>query len=179
MPELTGGLCVDENHDLFFADEDEKYDRKLVLHAKRICKECPIKLQCLEIAMADESLVGIWGGTTETDRKNMRRDLRSAATRDFRRAEVARTQEYFARKKMNLPGRREESAKNAIVRLSELLPEIEKNEKKSVAQAVRLRVENPNALLHDLSFQLGKGKGYMSHTVKYVLKKYENKGENK
>jgi hypothetical protein len=39
--------------------------------AKAICAECPYKKACLKYAM-DHSEIGIWGGTTELERKRMK-----------------------------------------------------------------------------------------------------------
>jgi hypothetical protein len=43
-----------------------------------ICAECPVRQNCLDYAMADETLVGIWGGTTSGERKRMRSRQRPA-----------------------------------------------------------------------------------------------------
>ncbi len=37
--------------------------------AVRICERCPVRQQCLEHALASPGLVGIWGGTTEVERR--------------------------------------------------------------------------------------------------------------
>lgn len=36
--------------------------------AKRVCKECPLIKDCLEYALKNHE-IGIWGGTTEHERK--------------------------------------------------------------------------------------------------------------
>ena len=38
-----------------------------------ICGGCPVREECLETALADPDLVGLWGGTTERERREMRR----------------------------------------------------------------------------------------------------------
>ncbi len=38
-----------------------------------LCADCPVRQQCLEVALADDSLVGLWGGTTDVERREMRR----------------------------------------------------------------------------------------------------------
>jgi WhiB family transcriptional regulator, redox-sensing transcriptional regulator len=41
--------------------------------AKRVCARCPVRKECLEWAMAqDSSLVGIWGGTGQRERARLR-----------------------------------------------------------------------------------------------------------
>lgn len=43
------------------------------LHAKRICAGCPARLPCLEFAVANVDLTGIWAGTTTQQRGRMRK----------------------------------------------------------------------------------------------------------
>ncbi|MFF7458497.1 WhiB family transcriptional regulator [Kitasatospora sp. NPDC008115] len=40
--------------------------------AKAVCARCPVSRQCLEWAL-DAPVEGIWGGTTETERRELRR----------------------------------------------------------------------------------------------------------
>lgn len=37
--------------------------------ARSVCDGCPVKVQCLAIAMADPHSAGIWAGTTESQRR--------------------------------------------------------------------------------------------------------------
>ena len=46
--------------------------------AKVVCALCPVKEQCLEAGLEDE--FGIWGGTTERDRRKLRRERRLACS---------------------------------------------------------------------------------------------------
>ena len=47
--------------------------------AKAVCKACPYVMRCLMYAIENNEL-GIWGGTTESDRKAIKRSIRSGAT---------------------------------------------------------------------------------------------------
>ena len=47
-------------------------DRPAIVAAKGVCAGCPVKAQCLAEAMADPSLTGVWGGTTDDERKSLR-----------------------------------------------------------------------------------------------------------
>jgi WhiB family redox-sensing transcriptional regulator len=40
---------------------------------RELCATCPVRVECLEYALADESLTGLWGGTTDTERRMIRR----------------------------------------------------------------------------------------------------------
>ena len=70
--------CAATDPELFFAQENElegsarraKYVNERA--AKAICYECPLMGQCLEFALRNNDS-GIWGGTTENERANIRR----------------------------------------------------------------------------------------------------------
>ena len=47
--------------------------------AKRICAKCPSKVECLDEALSGEMVTGIWAGTSEHERRAMRRARKSAA----------------------------------------------------------------------------------------------------
>ena len=46
-----------------------------LLWALKLCDECPVRLTCFEEAMANHE-VDIWGGTTKTQRKEIRKKRR-------------------------------------------------------------------------------------------------------
>lgn len=46
-----------------------------------VCHECPVRVDCLEHAVAVPESVGIWGGTSERSRRAMRRILLQASSR--------------------------------------------------------------------------------------------------
>ncbi len=67
-------LCRGNHSHLFFPpstverkDERERREEK----AKAICMVCPVRLPCLEFAMAIREPYGIWGGLTEADRRSV------------------------------------------------------------------------------------------------------------
>lgn len=41
--------------------------------AKSVCARCPARADCLDQALADWHLTGIWGGTTDQEREQIRR----------------------------------------------------------------------------------------------------------
>jgi len=41
--------------------------------ARELCEGGRVRQECLEVALADSELLGLWGGTTPTERKAMRR----------------------------------------------------------------------------------------------------------
>jgi WhiB family redox-sensing transcriptional regulator len=48
--------------------------------ARRICADCPVKDPCLEYAMANHIDHGVWGGTSERERRRIARSRRRLAT---------------------------------------------------------------------------------------------------
>lgn len=47
--------------------------------ALAICERCPVRTDCLEHALATPERVGIWGGTSERQRRVLRRQRRLGA----------------------------------------------------------------------------------------------------
>jgi WhiB family redox-sensing transcriptional regulator len=43
--------------------------------AKELCASCSVRQECLETALADEELVGLWGGLTAKERVRLRRGV--------------------------------------------------------------------------------------------------------
>lgn len=65
--------CLDMDTNLFFPEAGRNAYRQ-VERAKRICSTCPVRQECLDYALEfpDRSMPGIWGGTTEGERRRMR-----------------------------------------------------------------------------------------------------------
>jgi len=40
---------------------------------RELCETCPVRQECLETALADSDLMGLWGGTTDAERRELRR----------------------------------------------------------------------------------------------------------
>jgi len=48
-------------------------DRHAIDLARRVCARCPIRFDCLALALATPKSRGIWGGLTERERTTNRR----------------------------------------------------------------------------------------------------------
>jgi WhiB family redox-sensing transcriptional regulator len=46
--------------------------------ARALCESCPVSRECLDLALGDDRLDGIWGGLTSVQRRAMRRQRRVA-----------------------------------------------------------------------------------------------------
>ena len=68
------GLCRGNHSYLFFPPStvERKDDReRREIKAKAICSVCPVKADCLEFAVEIKEPYGIWGGLTETERRQV------------------------------------------------------------------------------------------------------------
>lgn len=64
--------CSGYPNTLFFPSQ-ETPDNASVARAKAICSVCPVMDDCLEYSLESNQRSGIWGGTTEKERKSVRR----------------------------------------------------------------------------------------------------------
>ena len=65
--------CRDCDPELFFPTDDTRTIRTQVKAAKEVCHRCPVVLTCLNLALDSDQEAGIWGGTTEQERRVLRR----------------------------------------------------------------------------------------------------------
>ncbi|MFB7597772.1 WhiB family transcriptional regulator [Streptomyces sp. NPDC056160] len=71
--------CRHEDPDLFFPIGTTGPALVQTEQAKAVCHRCPVREQCLEWALETEQTLGVWGGTSENERRALRR--RTAARR--------------------------------------------------------------------------------------------------
>jgi WhiB family transcriptional regulator, redox-sensing transcriptional regulator len=64
----AAGACLAVDPDLFFPVAVGTAASQDTTRALQICDSCPVKRQCLEFAMRNGEVSGIWGGTTPDDR---------------------------------------------------------------------------------------------------------------
>lgn len=93
LPAVTGdiswqeeALCLGLYHrtgvDLFFPPDNPggpkrgrgiSGESERIRSAKKICARCPVRMACLEFAVAN-NCSGVWGGTTDSERKALARE---------------------------------------------------------------------------------------------------------
>jgi WhiB family transcriptional regulator, redox-sensing transcriptional regulator len=73
MDWLDHAACRGSDPELFFPASDMSAGRAQVRAAKRVCHRCLVKGICLSWALDNRPEVGIWGGTTEQERRRLRR----------------------------------------------------------------------------------------------------------
>jgi WhiB family transcriptional regulator, redox-sensing transcriptional regulator len=82
----AAAACLGADPDLFFPISTTGQGLKQIARAKRICAECPVRLDCLQFALAHDQVYGIWGGTTPDDRHRARRRKQRATATAAKRA---------------------------------------------------------------------------------------------
>ena len=60
------GECADKPPSLFFPSDGVGVDV-----ARRVCAECPVRQECLEYTIANRIDHGVWGGTSERERRRI------------------------------------------------------------------------------------------------------------
>jgi WhiB family transcriptional regulator, redox-sensing transcriptional regulator len=86
-------VCRDLNPEIFFPIGVTGQAIEQITVAKSHCATCPAKEQCLEFAVTTNQEYGVWGGTTEEERRALRRQWRAENRRASRRRSPAITAE--------------------------------------------------------------------------------------
>ncbi len=77
-------VCLGEDPELFFPVGTAGPALAQEQRAKELCRNCPVKRECLERALTDGQESGVWGGFSENERRALRR--RSSRARRARAA---------------------------------------------------------------------------------------------
>ena len=73
---MSAAACMGEPLEIFYPDTESDADL-----AKAICEVCPVRIDCLDYALANfrgATDSGVWGGTTERERAAIRRRIAKA-----------------------------------------------------------------------------------------------------
>jgi WhiB family redox-sensing transcriptional regulator len=65
--------CRDTSPDLFFPVGTTGPAIEQIAQAKAVCGECDVQAACLEFALVTNQDSGVWGGTSEEERRKIRR----------------------------------------------------------------------------------------------------------
>lgn len=65
--------CRDVDPELFFPVTEKGPGARQAEQAKAMCAGCPVRAECLRYALDNGLDHGIFGGTTETERRQLRR----------------------------------------------------------------------------------------------------------
>jgi WhiB family transcriptional regulator, redox-sensing transcriptional regulator len=73
LPWYERAACLGQDPELFFPVGNSGPSLVQIDEAKAVCGRCPVVEQCLRWALRTGQADGIWGGTTESERRAMRR----------------------------------------------------------------------------------------------------------
>lgn len=68
-----GAACRDTAPDLFFPVGTTGTALTQIEAAKSVCRSCPAQEPCLEFALSTNQDSGVWGATSEEERRRLRR----------------------------------------------------------------------------------------------------------
>lgn len=60
------GLCAQTDPEVFFPEKGRSNAA-----AKRVCVACPVRVACLDAALARNERFGVWGGLSERERRRL------------------------------------------------------------------------------------------------------------
>jgi WhiB family transcriptional regulator, redox-sensing transcriptional regulator len=61
-------LCAQTDPEAFFPEKGGS-----TREAKRVCRSCDVRAECLEYALGHDERFGIWGGLSERERRRLKR----------------------------------------------------------------------------------------------------------
>ena len=68
-------LCRDTDPELFFPIGTTGTALVQIEQARAVCRQCPVQADCLDFALTTNQDSGIWGGTSEEERRVLRREF--------------------------------------------------------------------------------------------------------
>ncbi len=63
-------LCAQTDPEAFFPEKGGS-----TREAKRVCRSCEVRAECLEYALEHDERFGIWGGLSERERRRLKRQV--------------------------------------------------------------------------------------------------------
>lgn len=65
----THARCTEAEPEIFFPERGGSSKA-----ARLVCGQCSVRLECLEYALNNKEQFGIWGGTSERERRRLRKE---------------------------------------------------------------------------------------------------------
>lgn len=69
---MDDAACAEVTPDVFFPEVGSAP----LAQVRKICAGCPVSAECLELALRERIVWGVWGGLTSAERKRLRRGRR-------------------------------------------------------------------------------------------------------
>lgn len=148
MIDMKDARCRDAEPETFFVGDPER-----VAEAKAYCADCPIRVECLTMALK-EKLDGVWGGTTQYEREhtNMRRLVHQARipTRSRRTRNVPLTARQVEAFNETNKIRQQEAGIAGAARALTVLLKVGDQLAPHIRETVELRANRPDLALEEL-----------------------------
>lgn len=61
--------CTEADPEIFFPERGGSSKA-----ARAVCRDCSVRMECLEYALNNKEQFGIWGGTSERERRRLRKE---------------------------------------------------------------------------------------------------------
>lgn len=68
-PWSASALCSQTDPEMFFPEKGGSSKS-----AKSVCRACPVRVECLEYALEHDESFGVWGGLSDRERRQLKRD---------------------------------------------------------------------------------------------------------
>jgi WhiB family transcriptional regulator, redox-sensing transcriptional regulator len=65
------GACLTADPELFFPLSSMGPALRQLTEAKKVCARCPVRAECLDFALSTHQVHGVWGGTSEDERRRL------------------------------------------------------------------------------------------------------------
>ena len=72
-PWVALALCAQTDPEVFFPEKGGTTQP-----AKNVCRACEVRSECLDQALRNDERFGVWGGLSERERRDLRRNGRTA-----------------------------------------------------------------------------------------------------
>ena len=155
-------------------DKDEdNYSAIKTEIARSICGTCPVKEQCLRVALKYEE-EGVWGGTTTQERKSMLFRKRTGYVPVPRLAKTVKAIQAIANantaRAVETSNRDRQLLTQALATFSDI--------DELTLQIARLRIKNTGVPLSELASMLGISKDVFAGRLKRLIRRLESNGKN-
>ncbi|MDR1447700.1 MAG: WhiB family transcriptional regulator [Candidatus Ancillula sp.] len=87
--------CISYDPELFFPSGGAEGTAKQEMFALSICRDCTVVLHCLKYALTARKEVGIWGGKTEKERREITKEWQKR-TGQTKQTGIQFTEEFYS-----------------------------------------------------------------------------------
>ena len=160
-PSWELAACAGKDTEMFFPEGPRDIAKKIA-DAKAVCGGCPITAQCFAWAVENNEQ-GIWGGTTETERKSLMRSgggslrgVRRISEKSFDIVTKAPAPAYrIANAQKATTVRSRAATAKSVALISKALDKLGGNVPESLLRPATLRVNNPDASFAEIAEMAG------------------------